>query len=60
MPSSTKREKVVTIAAPATPKAGKPNFPKIKTKLPTKLTSTATIPAVIGNTVFPVSLKLVA
>ena len=44
------------MAAPAGPKAGKPNKPKIRMLFPIKLMMTADTLAIIGNLVSPHSL----
>ena len=56
--SSTKRESTVAIAAPSTPSFGKPSFPKIRSQLNTRFTSTAAPLPIMGTTVSPVSRKL--
>ena len=53
MPSSTKRESTVAMAAPTTPSRGKPSRPKISSELKTKLTTMAAMLAFIGSTVSP-------
>ena len=47
--SSTKRESTVAIAAPSTPSFGKPSFPKIRSQLNTRFTSTAAPLPIMGT-----------
>ena len=51
-------ETQVATAAPTTPSAGKPKYPKINTKFNTPLINTAVTPAFIGTTVSPHSRKV--
>jgi len=53
MTNSTKRLSEVAIPAPTTPKAGKPNRPKINRLLNTKLMPMAIMLARMGSVVWP-------
>ena len=57
---STYREITVAMAAPSTPMAGAPRWPKISTQLPNRLVRMAQIPANIGARVSPASRSVPA
>ena len=58
--SSTYREITVAMAAPCTPMAGAPSFPKISTQFRNRLVTMAQMPATIGTTVSPASRRVLA